>query len=973
MAVRIPVYNQQTTPEGLLRVSVNPEKIMPAYDQNAGMIGHAIAGMGHAMQVGASEYATEEEKQANSQAAARVGEGLMKAHQQFAVEGLDQAMKSAPPGASGFTKTFMAGFEEFASKSLENEQNEHGKALLSQGFLRLGEHLQEKAYTFESKSRVALTNSQLDDQIQTGSKVVYQDPSQYDSVVKQVKTTIANMPDLTAPEKIDLLQKRLPEIAQYATLGFINQDPKGAYETLKQDDAYSPGLEGALKFTFKHEGGLNPADTNGTPSNFGINQKAHPEVDVTKLTKDQAAQIYKKDYWDKIGGDKLAAQDPKLAMAVFDTAVIAGVPKAKALLNQSGGDPSKYMELRADYQNSLLKEDPGKYGKYANAWASRNRELRNQLLPDGMPHMTGKSFVDDLSVEKAWTYKNIADTRNRQTLAVEAQTFKSNLDNSISMFKDGKIDPNPLQRDQFISTFGEEEGLRQYQEYANIQQMGHDINSMQSMPTDQIMESLKNNEPKPGAGYKEADARYGIMSQAAVRTMKAREDDPSAYVLKTSKPVQDAYTAFQNAPPEIKGAAAVAYVDASLAEQKRLGMPTTQILTKPFIEGIKGQFAAAKNGEQMQETVNGLKQTWDKYWPVVNKELVKEKVLPPTAMVASAHATGQFANDVYAASAMKDEDILKTIPDANTVKKDVEAEVATALQPIRDTMIGADGKAMNNGGIETFSSLYDVTRQTALYYVARGIPPKQAAMQAAEGLATSHYKFVPENGPYRVPVGIDADAVNQGANAILNHLSESNVLPAHTVRMDSNVGSDFLASLKNNAYWVTNGDETGLTLYNAETRRAIMGSSGKPIGYTWDQLAQGSSADARYAGPDLKDIRIDPTSVDQSTWDKRADGSSKGTGFLGLLKRPDGSVSSEISVGVNIGGKEMDIPTLVPTLTRKEVDTLLNLHGDEKIPEPIIRKAVGFARKRISEGKSVFAGPEDLVHGSAFGSGPFFQ
>lgn len=90
----------------------------------------------------------------------------------------------------------------------------------------------------------------------------------------------------------------------------------------------------------------------------------------------------------------------------------------------------------------------------------------------------------------------------------------------------------------------------------------------------------------------------------------------------------------------------------------------------------------------------------------------------------------------------------------------------------------------------------------------------------------------------------------------------------------------------------------------------------------------------------------------------RPDGTPKGKGFLGELKRPDGAVSTEISVGVNIGGKEMDIPTLVPTLTKAEVDSLLR--GDRP-SDAIVQKAVDHAKMRLSQGKSVFADPEPLT------------
>lgn len=49
----------------------------------------------------------------------------------------------------------------------------------------------------------------------------------------------------------------------------------------------------------------------------------------------------------------------------------------------------------------------------------------------------------------------------------------------------------------------------------------------------------------------------------------------------------------------------------------------------------------------------------------------------------------------------------------------------------------------------------------------------------------------------------------------------------------------------------------------------------------------------------------------------------KGLGYFGKLKRPDGNVSTELSIGVNIDGKEIEIPSLVPTLTQEEIDYLL--------------------------------------------------
>lgn len=92
---------------------------------------------------------------------------------------------------------------------------------------------------------------------------------------------------------------------------------------------------------------------------------------------------------------------------------------------------------------------------------------------------------------------------------------------------------------------------------------------------------------------------------------------------------------------------------------------------------------------------------------------------------------------------------------------------------------------------------------------------------------------------------------------------------------------------------------------------------------------------------------------------KRNDGTKKGKGYFGELKMKDGSnnIATEISIGVNIDGKEIEIPTLVPSLSSSEKDWLLkgnDPNDRSKIGDIIANKAIKHARERINEGKSPF-------------------
>jgi hypothetical protein len=129
-----------------------------------------------------------------------------------------------------------------------------------------------------------------------------------------------------------------------------------------------------------------------------------------------------------------------------------------------------------------------------------------------------------------------------------------------------------------------------------------------------------------------------------------------------------------------------------------------------------------------------------------------------------------------------------------------------------------------------------------------------------------------------------------------------------------------------------------------------------------------------------------PSYVSPDRWkpnskDVREDGSLKGYGYLGVLKRLDNpkGLSSEISIGIDpkeVGydadkhkgykildsknGKYLSVPTMVPTLNKKEINFLLSTPEDKmdyKHPmmQSIRKKAVDFAKSRMDEGRPLFA------------------
>lgn len=86
---------------------------------------------------------------------------------------------------------------------------------------------------------------------------------------------------------------------------------------------------------FKHEGGYvnDPRDAGGE-TNMGISKRAHPNVDIKKLTKATARTIYRRDYWDKIKGGQFP---DGLDLVVMDPSVNSGASRGVKWMQKALG------------------------------------------------------------------------------------------------------------------------------------------------------------------------------------------------------------------------------------------------------------------------------------------------------------------------------------------------------------------------------------------------------------------------------------------------------------------------------------------------------------------------------------------------------------------------------------------------------------------------------------------------------------
>ncbi|HWD14670.1 glycoside hydrolase family 108 protein [Pseudochrobactrum sp. sp1633] len=158
-----------------------------------------------------------------------------------------------------------------------------------------------------------------------------------------------------------------------------------------------------LPYVFEEEGGYvnHPADPGGH-TNMGITQATlstwmgtkASAADIRNLSQKTAADIYKKNYWDKIAGDALPAG---LDYAVFDFAINSGPARAAKALQKIAGtaqdgiigdqtlsaihlrDTANVINSLCDMRQAWL-QTLTVYKTFGKGWAARVKRVRNRSL-----------------------------------------------------------------------------------------------------------------------------------------------------------------------------------------------------------------------------------------------------------------------------------------------------------------------------------------------------------------------------------------------------------------------------------------------------------------------------------------------------------------------------------------------------------------------------------------------------------------
>lgn len=120
------------------------------------------------------------------------------------------------------------------------------------------------------------------------------------------------------------------------------------------------------------EGGERITTDNGGVTKWGISSRSHPGVDVVSLTRDEAKEIYRTEYWEEVEAGKYPWP---MNLIVFDAAINQGT----AFANHLGTSAVDYVEallLRIQRYNDIYRRN---HSMPLHGWVNRVMKIYDEV------------------------------------------------------------------------------------------------------------------------------------------------------------------------------------------------------------------------------------------------------------------------------------------------------------------------------------------------------------------------------------------------------------------------------------------------------------------------------------------------------------------------------------------------------------------------------------------------------------------
>jgi len=419
-------------------------------------------------------------------------------------------------------------------------------------------------------------------------------------------------------------------------------------------------------------------------------------------------------------------------------------------------------------------------------------------------------------------YEDQVARKQQAELRIEASRYTDQLENATAALKDGRtdVDLSFYSREKTAKLLGEKADSVNMQVESALR-INSEVSKLAfATPTEQqaTIQRLSSSLDPNSKEYTTRRAELVAVQKIIETNQASLTKDPALYVNK-SPSVQQAYKDMQealadpNRPQDQRRMAIDNYARSSLDMQAYLGVPAPNraILPQQAVDTLALEITGRMNsGENVAGIIQSQANYWGPdYWPVVEKQLIGNNFPREVSVVSNMLNFGQRNAAFELASALQ-----------NDEKKKVDSYISTvkdANRDIKDQIASQEQFNAYSTSVETLAKRYMFNT---------GSSAKDAVDKAYKDIIGGAYQFtatsresvrIPNlvNGK---PNDITPDVVSFGINTARNTIEKYPLAQPKSISglKPDEIMRQYVSSLKSFGRFVTNSDETGVNIIDAD-------------------------------------------------------------------------------------------------------------------------------------------------------------
>lgn len=508
------------------------------------------------------------------------------------------------------------------------------------------------------------------------------------------------------------------------------------------------------------------------------------------------------------------------------------------------GDPRKGEISSADFANKIPFDETR---NYVSKVISSAPAIPNNATVTGLMN---SPFWNAMSPQaKSAAMSKVSGLYDLQS-ATGRVNLQSRMQDNVTQVELGQAVTNPVTEREWLAytpmnaTPVERQQLQkayhQYQMTLDMQPAYQSIVQGTAQQGQATVNAMKPDNNDPDLTFKQQ--RYAQVASKYAQVLKAREDDPGAWLLQNSSVVK--YAAQQLNSNQVSGEYFASRIQ---AEKERLGIRNKDVLPTEMVNTILSQID--NSNEKSVAAIQNIAQDYGSMAPVVMSQLQGKSGSALSVVMSLDNMNA--ANALFQNRKVSTDDLKKS---SGAQANSVESEWAGQFADFGVSL------ASQRGGLKAYSDFNEQGKRLAYIYAAQGMSGSAAAKMAFNQIAGDQYDF---EGTWRLPKSLNLNTrdINDGLSNYLNKLKPDDISPAAFTsdpRLPADVGRAMaLSRIKNNAEWVTSEDERGL--YLTADRTYINGADGNPIFVPFKELSQLGIADRSFINKALNDLKTPAT------------------------------------------------------------------------------------------------------------------